>query len=134
MKWAILLLVLLISCAPAAQEIGAKPVIQTQPEPPKPVPQPVLEPEVKAPQEVAPPQPVSIPEKTCNELCQENCGATAQNACTQKERSGCKAVCGDNPVIDPSACTQACTYITQPNSCKYQMEQFCSSQCVKQCH
>ncbi len=133
MKWAILFLVILISCAPVSQEIGAKPVV-TQPEPPKPVPLPVLEPEVKAPQEVAPPQPVIIRERTCNELCEENCKSTAQNACTQKERSRCKDVCGDNLVIDPSACTQACTYITQPNQCKLQMERFCSANCVKQCH
>ncbi|VVB81980.1 Uncharacterised protein [uncultured archaeon] len=139
MKWMILLLVLLISCAPATQEIIAKPAIQIQPETPKTAPQPVLQPEVKAPA-VQPPAPVTAPSpqltplQECVGMCQENCKATAQNACTQKERSTCKAVCGDSPTIDPSACTQACTYITQPNQCKVMMEQFCSANCVKQCH
>lgn len=136
MKWNMLLLILLISCAPVSQEVSSKPVVQNQPEVPK--PQPVLQPEVKAPVEVPPVQTVSAPEpapeKSCNDICQENCKATAQNSCTQKERSGCKAICGDNPTIDPSACTQACSYLSQPNQCKLMMEQFCSTQCVKQCH
>ena len=113
------------------QEVVTKPVVSQQPEVPK--PQPVLEPEAKAPQEVPPPALQPAPEKTCKDVCEENCKATAQNSCTQKERSGCKAICGDNPTIDPSACTQACTYITQPNHCKLQMEQFCSANCVRQC-
>jgi hypothetical protein len=68
------------------------------------------------------------------ELCEGNCAETAQNACTQDERSTCKAYCGDNPTIDPSACTQTCAYLGQPNVCKQQMEQFCSANCVGYCH
>ena len=138
MKWSILLLIFIISCAPAVQEVTTKPVVEKQPE--APVTQPVLEPEVKAPQEVPPPQPVREPERQlspyeeCIEACGENCKATAQNACTQKGRPACKEICDDNPTIDPSACTQACTYISQPSQCKVMMENFCSTQCVKQCH
>ncbi len=136
MKWTILLLVLLISCAPVSQEVSSKPVVAQQPETPKPLP--VLEP-VKAPVEVPPVQPAAqpapqlSPKEECIEMCQENCKATAQNSCTQKERSGCKDICGNNPTVDPSACTQACTYLSQPNQCKLQMEQFCSANCVRQC-
>lgn len=141
MKWVIFALLILISCAPAAQEITTKPVVET-----KPIAQPPtapLEPQVKAPQEVqavkatlAPTQPPTSlsPEEDCVELCETNCAATAQNACTQHERSTCKAHCTDNPTIDPSACTQTCAYIAQPNVCKQQMEQFCSAQCVSYCH
>jgi len=139
MKWTILLLVLLISCAPVSQEVSSKPVIAQQPEAPKaqpvlePVKAPVVPPVQPAPQPAAQPAPKLSPKEECNEMCQENCKATAQNSCTQKERSSCKDICGNNPTVDPSACTQACTYLSQPNQCKLQMEQFCSANCVRQC-
>lgn len=143
MKWIVLALLLLISCAPAAQEVTTKPVVDA-----KPMVQPPtapLEPQVKAPQEIkvtvteppqatTPPKSSLSPQEECVELCENNCAATAQNACTQHERSTCKSYCTDNPAIDPSACTQSCAYIAQPNTCKQQMEQFCSAQCVSYCH
>ncbi len=145
MKWAILALILLISCAPATQEVVTKPVMDTQIEAPQTEPiVPVLEPQIKAPQEIAvvqstpSPSPkietTLSPEEECIQDCEENCKATAQNSCTQSGRADCKDICNDNPVIDPSACTQACTYLNQPNVCKQQMEQFCSAQCVGYCH
>ena len=139
MKWTILLLVLLISCAPVSQEVSSKPVVQNQLAP---KPLPVLEPEIKVPvvppvqpaaQPASQPAPKLSPKEECNEMCQENCKATAQNSCTQRERSPCKTICGNNPTVDPSACTQACSYLSQPNQCKLQMEQFCSANCVRQC-
>ncbi len=146
MKWAIFALLLIISCAPATQEVITKPVMDQQIEAPKTEPVPVLEPQIKAPQQVAAIQatptpspkieetPSLSPEEECIQDCEENCKATAQNSCTQSGRADCKDICNDNPVIDPSACTQSCTYLNQPNVCKQQMEQFCSAQCVGFCH
>jgi len=138
----ILLMLFLISCAPAAQEVTTKPIVES-----KPMVQPkieALEPQVKAPQvqitETQPPQKTTPPksslslEQQCIDLCENNCAETAQNSCTQSERSTCKDYCGDNPAVDPSACTQACSYLNQPNVCKQQMEQFCSANCVSFCH
>ena len=143
MKWPILVLIFLLSCAPATQEVTTKPVTERQLEAPK--TEVVIEPQVKAPQQTvveATPAPAPeietkpslSPEEECAQDCEENCKATAQNSCTQSGRSDCKDICNDNPVIDPSACTQTCTYLSQPNVCKQQMEQFCSAQCVAYCH
>ncbi|MEM3154987.1 MAG: hypothetical protein QW165_05510 [Candidatus Woesearchaeota archaeon] len=140
MKWA-LLLIFLISCAPTAQEVITKPVSEQKIiSPPATAP---LEPQVKVPQEIAvetTSAPTQLPKKDlspqqeCIQLCKDDCAATAQNSCTQKERSTCKSHCGNNPIIDPSACTQACAYLNQPNVCKQQMEQFCSARCIEYCH
>lgn len=142
MKWIILALLILISCAPAVQEVTTKPIVDTKPIETKPVAP--LEPQIKAPQEqpivTQPPQKTTPPksdlslEQQCIELCENNCAETAQNSCTQGERSTCKDYCDDNPAVDPSACSQSCTYINQPNVCKQQMEQFCSANCVAFCH
>jgi len=144
MKWPILVLIFLISCAPATQEVMTKPVMEKQIEAPK--PEPILEPQVKpaqapavqattAPTPKIETKPSLSPEEACLQACEENCAATAQNSCTQSGRPDCKDICNDNPVIDPSACTQACTYVpNQANVCKQQMEQFCSAQCVGSCH
>lgn len=142
MKWAIIILAILMACTPVAQEATTKPIMAEQIEQPK-VEQ-VLEPEIKAPQEVIVEQkeveetpvetPKLSPEEECTMNCEENCKATAQNACTQKGRPECKQICSDNPIIDPSACTQACTYVeNQPNACKVRMEEWCTAQCVKSC-
>ena len=140
MKWIVLTLLFLISCAPAAQEVTTKPISEKGPAQ-APTTQPVLEPQVKAPQEVvkAPetvkeePKPQLSPQEDCQEMCKGSCEASAQNACTQPGRPECKAGCGD--VIDPSACSQACTYVqNQPQQCKQMFEQFCSAQCVNYCH
>ncbi|HLF54978.1 MAG TPA: hypothetical protein VI612_04620 [Candidatus Nanoarchaeia archaeon] len=136
MKPIVIALIFLISCAPAVQEVFTKPTSQEVKEVPvEAVIEPVKE-EVKTEVDVQPTEPVQQlrPEEQCVENCQTNCERSAQNACTQKERSGCKDICNDNPIIDPSACTQACTYLSQSNVCKQQMEQFCSAQCVGTCH
>ncbi len=138
MKWAIILLIFLISCAPATQEVITKPIVEQQPVQPK--TEQVLEPEIKAP--VAEPTPAKEPEpqpklspgEACAQDCEIKCHQTAQNSCTQAQRAQCREMCNDNPIIDPSACTQACSYLSQPNVCKQQMEQFCSAQCVAYCH
>lgn len=133
MKWVILALIFLISCAPAVQETVTKPVVQE--EKVVVVPQPVVEPVIEA--EKTPvivqkaPEPV---QKTCMQFCEDNCQATAQISCSQIERAKCRDACFDDPVIDDSACTQACSYLSQPNVCKSQMEQFCTANCVKVCH
>jgi len=142
MRWVVLALIFLISCAPAVkevavtpstQEVVAKPVVEAKPKPV--VTQPPLETAQILPAEPLKEEtesPKLSPLEECVNLCNENCERAAQNACTQRERSQCKANCGS--IIDPSACSQACTYITQPNVCKQQLEEFCSNQCVEQCH
>jgi len=142
MKWAIALLVLLVACAPIVQEtVTTQPVSQELQAPP--VPEPVLEPTITTPEPVIiiedenlpPPPPMKSlsPKDQCIETCGQNCQSTAQQSCTQKERSQCKSMCGDNLAIDPSACTQACTYLSQANVCKQRMEQFCNANCEGMC-
>jgi len=145
MKYLVLALLFLISCAPIAQEATTKPTVETQPtaQPAPKTAEPPLESQIKVPQETVieepqvkeEPKPQLSPKEQCTKACDENCDSTAQNACTQKGRPDCKAMCGDNPTIDPSACTQACTYVpAQSNACKSMMSDFCSNQCVKTCH
>ncbi len=145
MRWGIIALLFLISCAPAAQEVMTKPKVDQQPMQQVIAP-PVLEPEIKAPQQVVQPTATQAPTtkpvvqkelspyEECLQDCDESCAATAQNSCTQRDRSGCKDICNDNPIVDPSACTQACSYLPQPSVCKQQMDSFCSAQCVNYCH
>lgn len=142
----ILLLAVLISCTPVTQEATTKPLVTQEPIIEKQTEQ-ILEPEIKAPQEIIVPEAnkteeqiteepqIKLTEKEiCEQDCAINCQTTAQNACTQKGRPDCKAICSANPIIDPSACTQACTYVeNQPNACKVRMEEWCSAQCVKNC-
>ena len=138
----IALLLVLIACSTTVQETAvSKPVVQPSTQQAPPVP--ALESQVKAPQEIITPDDKTVPsnvtlqvqtapaERTCKSQCDSDCEADAQLACKQRERSACKANCGD--VIDPSACTQACTYLNQPQSCKSMLEQFCKSRCVQIC-
>jgi len=138
MKWFSLLLVLLISCAPTVVETESKPVAKetiTAAEK-----EPVLEPQLKVPQETVQEEPIFEEpaeqqqltlEQQCLSDCQDTCQKDAQLSCTQYQRSQCRANCGD--IIDASACTQACTYLSQPQHCKKQFEQFCSAQCTGRC-
>jgi len=149
----LVLLVLLTACGPTVVEKESKPVVRDTRQPiketqeletePVPAPTPVAEPQ-PAPEPIASPtKPVepafkeSAEQKhlsqtqSCIEACQQDCTAAAINSCKQRFRSECKARCGD--IIDPSACTQACTYISQPQQCKTQFEQFCNAQCVGLC-
>ena len=101
-----------------------------------------LEPEAKPLQDISVSiiQPVIVkPQLTnssgeipCMDDCENRCAERAQQACTQKERAACRAECGD--IIENSACVQACTYLTRPEICKQQFEQFCNAQCVKECY
>jgi len=133
MKWAVLL-IFLISCAPVVQETVTKPVVEEKVVIPQPAVEPVVEPVIEAektPVVQKEPEPV---QKTCMQFCEDNCQATAQISCSQVERAKCRDICFDDPVIDDSACTQACAYLSQPNVCKSQMERFCTANCVKVCH
>ncbi|MBI4146540.1 hypothetical protein HY489_04335 [Candidatus Woesearchaeota archaeon] len=134
-----LLLLILISCLPLAQpgtQATTKPTVDTTiTQPVSPTSAPISS-EPKQLQE-QPKTNVTIvapePEKDCSTLCSDKCKQTAQNSCTQTERSKCKASCV-NEVIEASACTQACTYITQqPQYCKQKMAEFCTNRCVEIC-
>jgi hypothetical protein len=143
MKWFVIALLILISCAPATQDVTTKPISNAEPQQsPKVVAQ--LESQVKAPQEqtqqsvIQTLQPTETPKsssqpESCTELCAQNCESSAQNACTQESRPQCKAGCGD--IIEPSACVQACTYAPrQPQDCKRLFTEFCTARCVGYCH
>lgn len=138
MKWAIALigLILLAACSPAVQQTSTAPAITKQAETTKPQ-ETILEPEAKEPQQ--PVQDETAAEQVneskvptdCKGFCEWECERNAHLACNQEERSQCKANCG--ATIDPSACSQACSFINQPAACKTQMESFCKNQCVAKC-
>jgi len=147
MKYAVLalLLVILIGCTTVNQQVASKPKANQELVTSGVKEAPVLVPEATpaVPKETmvqnvtstvtapaVPAKPVS--EYSCIPDCERRCEQTAQNACTQHERSECRSMCGET--IEPSACTQACTYISQPSACKQQMEQFCKSACVPKCY
>lgn len=136
MKW--LFLLLLASCMIPNSEVSnitTTPVLEKQAEP--------LEAEVKLPQET-PKEVLTIStnktlqnitskgEISCIDDCNYQCETSAQKACTQKERAGCRANCGET--IENSACVQACTFLSRPDICKQQFEQFCKAQCVGECY
>jgi|GEM_PF-2109668 len=138
MKKIILLFILLAACvaAPTAEQAVSKPIVQAANEP-REVAVPVLVPEVKSPPEqpkvnVTVAEPELPKEKSCKELCADECAQSAKAACAEKERSLCKANCGS--IADPSACTQACAYLHQPSSCQSILQKACTSKCVEICH
>jgi len=137
-----LFLVFLISCTVQQSAVSnARTAPITQPAT-SPVQQTIV-PETKIPQDIpmqiVQPEPVvkqfenstsgKIP---CMDDCQNNCGESAQIACTQKERAACRASCGE--IIENSACVQACTFLSRPDVCKEQFEKFCSAQCARECY
>ncbi len=143
MKKLFLLLFILASCVPlpeVSETAVSKPFVPDatgvmvipREEPP------VLESEAKVPQEiVAKPivvtvVPAPVEKKSCSEQCADDCELSAQTACSKEERVDCKANCGS--IADPSACTQACSYLNQPSSCRSILEKACTSQCVSVCH
>ena len=136
MDFKILLLALLVACS-AVNEASTKPaVVNSYTEKEAPI---LLETEEKVPPPVPEVNDVVIetvqnPPKVigCTDDCNMRCEESAQNACTQKERFKCRALCGD--IIAPSACTQACALLSQPSTCRQQFEQFCKAQCVNKCY
>ena len=142
MRYFLLLLIVLAACLPlpeAQQTANSKPlvpqatgVMDVEPK------QEVLESEPKVPQETVTPPitvtvvPAPVETKSCNEQCEDDCALSAQTACSKEERVDCKANCGS--IADPSACTQACSYLNQPSSCRSILEKACTSQCVGLCH
>ena len=132
---AVLVLLILVACAPAqpyqAQEPYVEPVYEPVQEPyvePLPPPEPIYEP----PQQVQIREPFpEVLERDCLGICQDYCALSAQNACVQGSRSLCKSNCGT--VIDPSACTQACAFLSQPNVCRQRLQQFCEANCIGRC-
>lgn len=72
------------------------------------------------------------PKEKCLNSCESQCEYDAAIACKQNDRSECRANCGN--IINPSACTQVCTYILQQQGqCKSQFEKFCKNTCVERC-
>ncbi len=135
MKWLLLFLLLLVGCMRpqyAESNVAPTPLPQeTKTEP--------LEPEIKLPQETevisvndAVPPAVSKGEVPCIEDCNNRCEENAKIACMQTERAGCRASCGE--IIEPSACVQACTFLSRPDICNQQFEQFCKAKCVGECY
>ncbi len=89
---------------------------------PRPEPQVIVIPESK---------PVGDPVQACIENCNSDCEISADFACSKPSGTDCKAACGS--IIDPSACSTACS-LRNANACEPKLMEFCSAQCVGKCH
>lgn len=149
----VLVLALLFACQKSPS--GAV-IVQTPPEGPKevvvtsaPVPEPQPAPSQpeqvplnRIPTNVLPreePQVIVIPESKpaedpyadCIEKCASSCGISANFACSKPSGADCKMSCGQ--IIDPSACSTACS-LRSAGICESKFIEFCSAQCVGKCH
>ena len=140
MRWTLLFLLVITACSTVEQ--ASSPISTNPVSTPAPVQQ-TITPEAKLPQDI--PIPIVQPEPSvevikqnnappgkipCMDDCQNRCDERAQIACTQKERAGCRASCGET--IENSACVQACTFLSRPDVCKQQFEKFCGAQCASE--
>ncbi len=137
MKYLAILMFLLVACATGTQEMGkpTTPVTQqTEEEIAKATPLPSPPPTPTVEQNPPPTETSTMtPTEQCVSTCEDTCKNDAAMACRETERSTCKAKCGD--IIDPSACTEVCSYVMQqPQACKTQFEKFCSTQCPARCN
>lgn len=127
------------------EDTGPKEVIVTsEPVPePEPVPaQPEQIPINRIPTNVLPreePQVIVIPENKlaedpiadCIKKCESACMISADFACSKPSGADCKSACGQ--IIDPSACSTACS-LRSARVCEPKFIEFCSAQCAGRCH
>ena len=133
-------------------------IVQTSPEGPKdvvvtsaPVPEPAPQPAPSQPEPVPlnripinvipreEPQVIVIPESRpaedpvsdCIGKCESSCRTSAGFACSKPSGADCKASCGS--IIDPSACSTACS-LRSARICEPKFIEFCSAQCIGRCH
>ena len=152
----VLVLALLSGCQKSPS--GAV-IVQTPPEGPKDVvvtSAPVQEPQPAPSQSAQPeeiplnripanviprdePQVIIIPESRpaedsvadCIEKCDSSCRTSAGFACSKPSGADCRASCGS--IIDPSACSTACS-LRSARICEPKFIEFCSAKCIGRCH
>ncbi len=89
---------------------------------PRPEPQVIIIPESK---------PAADPYKACVDNCDASCTTSATFSCSKPSGTDCKAACGN--IIDPSACSTACS-LRSARICEPKFIEFCTAQCVGKCH
>jgi hypothetical protein len=109
---------------PAAQPAQAVPVnrIPTNVLPQPDMPQIIVIPENK---------PVADPVQACIDKCDSDCKISATFSCSKPSGAECRMACGG--IIDPSACSTACS-LKNARSCEPKFIEFCTAQCVGRCH
>ncbi|MEM4254210.1 MAG: hypothetical protein QXR48_02375 [Candidatus Woesearchaeota archaeon] len=127
------------------EDTGPRDVVVTSGPIPEPEPEPSPPQEIplnRIPTNVLPrdePQVIVIPENRpaedpvtdCIEKCESSCKTSAISACSKPSGADCKSACGQ--IIDPSACSTACS-LRSARVCEPKFIEFCSSQCVGRCH
>ncbi len=76
-------------------------------------------------------RPAEDPVAECIEKCESSCKTSATYACSKPSGADCKSACGQ--IIDPSACSTACS-LRSARICEPKFIEFCSAQCVGKCH
>ncbi len=95
--------------------------------------EPVIEPVIPEPEVIIIPEdkPSGDPVADCLRKCTSSCEISAKTACSQSSGSACKHLCGN--IIDPSACSTACS-LRSARICQPKMVEFCTSQCNSKCY
>ncbi|MEM4240450.1 MAG: hypothetical protein QXM31_04195 [Candidatus Woesearchaeota archaeon] len=127
------------------EDTGPKEVVVVSAPVPEPEPAPSQPQEIpinRIPTNVLPreePQVIIIPENRpaedpvadCIKKCESACMISADFACSKPSGADCKSACGQ--IIDPSACSTACS-LRSAGICEPKFLEFCSAQCVGKCH
>lgn len=115
-----------------------KPVATQQPTAPQPVaPAPNWVPENVLPRQekeviiIPESKPSENPLQDCLDSCSASCESSSSLACSQTTGYGCKQNCGS--IIDPSACSTACS-LRDARKCEPKFIEFCTSTCEGRCH
>jgi len=116
-----------------------QPAVQPAPQPSVPVAQdPAWIPENVLPQEpsstvivIPENKPAEDPVAECIADCESSCKRSAEQACIQDSGTSCKLNCGS--IIDPSACSTACS-LRSANACEPRFIEYCTPKCTEQCY
>jgi hypothetical protein len=122
-----------VTSEPVSQPVAAQPAAQPKPAPvppsgiptnvlPRPEPQVIIIPESK---------PAADPYKACIDNCDSSCKISATYSCNKPSGADCKQSCGQ--IIDPSACSTACS-LRSARVCEPKFIEFCTAQCIGKCH
>ncbi|MEM2916247.1 MAG: hypothetical protein QXT19_02735 [Candidatus Woesearchaeota archaeon] len=76
-------------------------------------------------------RPAEDPVADCIEKCKLSCETSANFACSKPSGADCRSGCGQ--IIDPSACSTACS-LRSARICEPKFIEFCSAQCVGKCY
>ncbi len=115
---------IVVNSSPLPSQPAAPPVPVWIPENvlPQPEPQAIVIPENK---------PAADPVQACVDKCISSCTSSASRACSQSTGTVCKQNCG--AIIDPSACSTACS-LRDARICEPKFIEFCTSKCDGRCH